>query len=122
MFERILYNGQKLTLEYAMNKWFGTTFRQPNSTSDIYISNNSITIPTFRVGTLELGSSVVGTLSSSEFIGTVSSFTVSANFTIHCPVAVYNALDITLINNDKIFRAFVDKYVPAGVTYTIITY
>ena len=122
MSERILYNGQKLVLEYAMNKWFGTTFRQPNSVSDIYISNNSITIPTFRVGTLELGSSVVGTLSSSEFIGTVSSFTVSANFTIHCPVAVYNALDITLINNDKIFRAFVDKYVPAGVTYTIVTY
>lgn len=120
--ERILYNGQKLVLEYAMNKWFGTTFRQPNNQSDIYISNNTIAIPSFRVGANEAGSTVVSTQSSSEFVGIDSNFTVASNFTIYCPVAVYNALDTTLINNDKIFRAFVDKYVPAGVTYTITTY
>jgi hypothetical protein len=120
--ERILYNGQKLVLEYALNKWFGTTFRQPQDQSDIYISNNTISVPSFRVGVLEQDSSIVGVSSSTEYVGTVETFNVSTNFAINCPLAVYEALDPTLINNEKIFRAFVDLYIPAGVTYSIQTY
>ena len=120
--ERILYNGQKLVLEWAMNKWFGTTFRQPPNTPDIYISNNSLAVASFRDGLTESVSSTVGLFGSSEYIGLTSNYTVAANFAIYCPVAVFNALDPTLINNEKIFRAFVDLYVAAGVTYEIITY
>jgi hypothetical protein len=120
--ERILYNGSKVVLEYALNKWFGTVFRQPNNVSDIYITNNSISISPFRVGGLESISSTVNNLTSSEFIMQSYTLTVTANFTIHCPVAVYNALDTGMINNEKIFRAFVDRYIPAGVTYSITTY
>lgn len=120
--ESILYNGNVLVLTYAMNKWFGTVFRQPNNQSDIYITNNALTIPVFRVATIEVNSSKVYTNTSSEYVVNASNFTVPANFTIHCPVAVYNALDTTLVNNDKIFRNFVNKYVPAGITYTIVTY
>lgn len=120
--ERIQYNGQKLVLEYAMNKWFGTTFRQPPNQSDIYIVNNSISVPSFRVGTSEQVSSTVGIQSSSEYIKLVEAFSVSSNFTIYCPAAVFAALSTSPANNEKIFRAFVDIYIPAGVTYTIQTY
>lgn len=122
MSERILYNGNKLILEYAMNKWFGTVFRQPPNASDIYISNNAVPIPVFRSGGVEQISSVVYMNGSPEFIINQFTFTIPFNFTINCPVAVYNALDPTLVNNEKIFRAFVDRYVPAGITYNITTY
>lgn len=122
MEERILYTGQKLVLEYAMNKWFGTTFRQPPTQSDIYIETNDVQVPAFRVGDVEDISSIVYASGSIEYVINAFTFTVAYNFTIHCPQAVYDALDPTLINNDKIFRAFVDKYVPAGITYQIVTY
>ena len=120
--ERIYYNGQKLVLEWAMNKWFGTTFRQPPNIPDIFIENNSLDVGVFRVGGEEDISSVSYNNQSSEFVVDAYSFAVAFNFTINVPEAVYNALDPTLNNNEKIFRAFVDRYVPAGVTYTIQTY
>ena len=120
--ERIYYSGQKLVLEYAMNKWFGTVFRQPPNQSDIYIGSNATAVAVFRSANTEDFSSVVFSDVSSEYVINDYTFAVAFNFTIYCPVAVYNALDPTLINNEKIFRAFVDKYVPAGVTYNIVTY
>lgn len=120
--ERLLYTGQKLTLEYALNKWFGTTFRQPPSTSDIYITNNVVPIAPFRVGLTSPVSSSVGLTSSSEFVGQTAQFAAAINFTIYVPVAVYNALDSNSANRDKIFRSFADKYVAAGMVYQIQTY
>lgn len=122
LFERITYNGQKLVLEYALNKWFGTTFRQPPSVSDIYVSTNTIGTPFFRVGDVETISSSSRNDGSSEFV--INSYTVALqyNFTIFVPVAVYNALDPLMANNEAIFRAFANKYIPAGLTYNITTY
>lgn len=120
--ERMLYNGQCLVLTYAMNKWFGTTFNQPSVLSGIYISNSTIATPALLVGEIESNSSKISTIESTEFIETVVTYSAQINFTIHVPVAVYNALDTTGINNDKIFRNFVDLYVPAGIMYAISTY
>lgn len=120
--ERIQYNGQKLVLEYAMNKWFGTTFRQPPNTPDIYITRNSIPVSVFRVGGIEDISSVVYTETSSDFVINQYTLVPDANFTIHCPAATYNALAATDAQRDKIFRAFVDLYLPAGITYSITIY
>lgn len=122
MEERILYNGEKLVLEYAMNKWFGTVFRQPPNQPDIYILNNPVPIPVFRVGGVEDISSITYADGSVEYVINQYTFGIDFNFTIYCPVAVYNALDPSLINNEKIFRSFVDRYVPAGITYKIETY
>ena len=122
MSERILYNGQLLVLTYALNKWFGTTFRQPNAVSDIYILNNATPITPFRSATVEALSSVVYQTYSLDYIYNNPQFAAPINFTIFCPVAVYNALDTTLLNNDKIFRNFANRYVPAGITYIIQTY
>lgn len=192
--ERIIYNGQTLVITYAMNKWFGTTFRQPNQKnvvnyertsnvatikvlshgystgqivqvrdlsdnsfngvfkitgvttntftyanvgsdvattvaagiasilSDIYILNNSLGILPFIVGGSEAISSVVYADHSSEFIIDGYSFANRINFTIYVPVAVYNALSAISGDRDKIFRAFVNEYIPAGLTYNIQTY
>lgn len=120
--ERILYSGQKLVLEYALNKWFGTTFRQPPSQSDIYITNNPIGVAFFRSANVEDISSSVSNSGSSEYVINNYSFNVQFNFTIHVPVAVYNALDTTGLNNEKIFKSFAGQYIPAGLTYQIITY
>jgi hypothetical protein len=33
--ERLAYNGSNMVLTYALNRWFGTTFRQPTSIANI---------------------------------------------------------------------------------------
>jgi len=191
--ERLLYSGQTLTLTWAMNKWFGTTFRQPNrqvitqvarasnvatvtitnhgygnqivfienltntsfngiykitvvdantftyanagsnlsaaadtgqayAVSDIYTNNNYVSTPVFIVGQSESNSSDVFTTISSEFVVNGYSFANQINFTIYVPVGVYDALDTAMVNNDSIFRSFVDQYLPAGIIYKIQTY
>lgn len=70
--ERILFNGQKIILEYALNRYYLTTFRQPPLVSDIYIDNISPQISGFIVG------STIGSLvSESDTAGKTlwSSFT-----------------------------------------------
>lgn len=120
--ERLLYNGETLSLTYALNKRFLTTFRQPALVSDIFISNNDLGAFPFIIGADAAGSSVIYSNTSSDFIVDGFSFTNHFNFNINIPVAVYTALDPLLVNRDKIVRAFVDNILPSGITYTIITY
>jgi len=120
--ERVNYNGQKLVLEFALNKWFGTTFRQPPLVSDIYINNADVIPGVFVVGGVEAISSSVFRTGSSEVVIDGYTFAAQPNFNIYVPIAVYNALDTGMINNEKIFRNFADKYIPAGLIYSIITY
>lgn len=120
--ERVLYNGITLTLTYALNKRFGTLFRQPNNVSDIYIGNNVPPIPPFIFGYSESNSSSFFPQISTEYFINSYSFTTNYNFNINVPVAVYNALDPFPANRDKIFRAFVNGIIPAGITFNIITY
>jgi hypothetical protein len=120
--ERLNYNGQCLVLTYALNKWFGTIFRQPPLQSDIWIETNEIVAPVFRSGTAEAQSSKSGTTGSTEYVGLSDTIVDAINATIHVPVVTYNALDPTLTNNEKIFRNFADKYIPGGIVYTIVTY
>lgn len=122
--ERIMYNSQKLVLEYALNRKFGTTFRQPPLISDIFINLPVQAVNPFVVAENEEESSDVFTTFSSEFILDVYSFSVTASFdyTINVPQAVYDALSIDPLARDKIIRQFVDRYNTAGMFYNIITY
>lgn len=118
--ERQYFNGNKLVLEYALNYWFGTTFSNPPTLSDIYITNNVIVTSTFRVGTTESASSSVGVESSSEFVPVEYSATNQPpNFAINVPIAFYTALGA---NAEQIIRDYADKYVATSITYEIITY
>lgn len=120
--ERQQYNGQKVVLEYALNRWFGTTFRQPGAgLSDIYLSNNTKSIAVFISGGPNNSSSTYGD-HSTEFSINSYSFANFVNLTINVPSAVYNALDANPLNRDNIILSFANKYILAGITYTIAVY
>lgn len=141
--ERLCYNGTTLTLTWALNKYFNTTFRQPTSAygqtplSDIYIINFSSNAQSFIVGATEVDSSAVGATISSGFVMDTLSNDPFSDFAIYIPQVVFNgindlpviptqgsgiSIDSTVTAREKIIRAFVDRYIVAGVNYSIHTY
>lgn len=67
--------GQKVVLEYALNTYYNTTFKQPPLQSDIYITNKAVGTIGFVVG---------------ESIGSVVSAIDSANVAPYTQYSVYN--------------------------------
>lgn len=126
--ERIKYNFQKIMLEYILNKWFATTFRQPSTglDSDFYIVSNDRDGDIFYVSE---SSSVDGVFlpsvvpqfatQSEDYIGETSTFTASANFTVNYPVAT-----IPSTSDEKYFQmvALMEKYKIAGSTVEYVSY
>lgn len=120
---RLALRGEKLVLEYALNVWFGTTFLQPPLQSETYITTNTVlSTPVFRVGANEAESSNVSTLGSSEFVVNDYSFSAQANMAINIPQAVYDSLGASDDVREAIVRNFADRYVNAGIIYTINPY
>jgi len=121
---RLSITGSKLNLEYALNTWFGSTFRQPSvGNSDIYLTTNNISLaPIFRVGLTEIESTSVGTLTSSQLVVDSYSFATQYNITINIPTALYTSLGTTNDIRNSVVRSFADKYINAGLTYQIQTY
>lgn len=120
---RLAIRGERLILEYALNVWFETVFRQPPLQSDIYTTTNTIlAVPVFRVGITEDESSDVYSNTSSELVINAYSFTNQYNMAIYIPVAVFNALGVNDNIRETIVRSFADKYINVGITYQIITY
>ena len=117
--ERILYCGTKLVLEYALNKEFRTSFRQPPATSDIYLTNLPATKTGFLVGETEPYCSSVGQTTSSDPIGPGIPFTYLHNFEIHIPSALATALGATY---QQTISNFVRLYIPASLNFLIVTY
>jgi hypothetical protein len=120
---RIKIRGEKIVLEYALNMWFISTFRQPPLISDIYISTNRISnVDVFRVGASASMSSKVYSNNSSELVINEYTFTNDANMAINVPIVVYNSLAGSNDAREAVIRDFADKYINAGLTYKIITY
>jgi len=121
---RLSITGEKLNLEYALNTWFGSTFRQPSvGISDIYIStNNFIELPVFRVGINEFESTSVRSDGSDQFVINSYTFATQYNLTINVPITLFNTLGATNEIKTSIVRAFADKYINAGLIYKIQTY
>lgn len=122
--ERVKYNCQKIMLEWILNKWFGTTFRQPNPdglTSDFFIVDNPRDSTTFSVSETSFYNGVYVTSSTPElsnlatdFVGETSNFTPGANFTVHYPHGAVAGTSypeyyqmVSLINKYKIFGSTV---------------
>lgn len=120
--ERLKYNGHVLVLTYALNKYFGTVFRQPDNVSDIFITANVKPVAVFLVGDTEGQSSKVYANTSSEFVVNAYSFSSYTNMTIWVPVLVYDALDTDPANRERIIRNYADQYIVGGVTYNVDTY
>lgn len=122
--ERVKYSGQKMTLEWALNKYFKTVFRYPISgLSDIYITNETVYIDVFTIGIGDIDSSAsyLTEQYQQEYVHPYSNFS-QIDFTIHIPTAVWTALGSTTAQRDNIIRRFADKYVVAGFLYVIVQY
>jgi hypothetical protein len=120
--ERLMYNTSEVVLEYAINKRFETTFRQPNNQSDIFFISHEPPSSVFVIGGSESNSSKVFSGGSSEYIINSYSFVSFFNLTLNIPSAVYAGINPIPANAEKIIRSFVDMYIAAGITYEIVTY
>ena len=116
--ERIHFNGNRLILEYALNKNFHTTFRQPNNQSDIYIGDPlPSVVDGFLVGMTEPFSSPIGATDAvGIYIGSNWTFVYLNHFKIYVPSAVLATYP------EPVIRGFVDKYIPASIKYTLQSY
>ncbi|RYD57278.1 MAG: hypothetical protein EOP56_08185 [Sphingobacteriales bacterium] len=111
--ERVWYSGHTIVLEWALNKMFKRTFRQPPAQSDIYIVTNRVVNLPFFVsdGDVHNSSSVglddsVGYVKAEQMVypGEVSP---AGNFTIHAPQAMTGT-------GDALIR-FAKQYTPQGI-------
>lgn len=121
--ERIMYNGQTLVLTYALNRWFGTTFRQPNAgISDIYLITNPQPVSPFIVGGRTVNSSIVFSNRSIELVVNQYTFSQVPNLTIMVPDSLYQTLGPNDTARTNIVRSFTDRYITAGLFYNVQTY
>lgn len=143
--KRILYTGQRLVLEYALNMKFGGTFRQPTTADEsgrlvaspyplISTSKVSSVDCSFLIGLTEPYCSTIGftedygntfQLNYQDAIGVFKDLVYVNNFTINIPTALYNAIPgaITYTTTDplrnSIINKFVNTYIPIGMHFTI---
>ncbi len=110
--ERIQYNGSKVVLEYALNKQFGGTFRQPPLLSDIFTTKFPPVAAGLRVGLTEEYTSSVGLSGASDSVGRSYPFAYINNFQLNIPTSLYTS--------DAEIRNFVNKYVVFSINYTIV--
>ena len=133
-FERGQYNAQKLNMEYGLNRYFRTVFRNPTTIlihpaagysprSDIFID----TIPIVSVSMVRFPT-VLSPVShryrthsdgSYRYPSPVYASATSYIFQINVPTALATALGIEY---DSIIRNKVDKVNLVGITYKIIPY
>lgn len=120
--ERIKYNCQKLMMEWVLNKWFSTTFRQPSTglDSDFYIVNNvrfasPFTVPetTFREGVYVSNAIFESSQRTTKYVKNIPAYMPSQNFTVYYPLSV-----IANTTDDEYYQmvSLVDKYKLLGST------
>lgn len=121
--ERSKYTFNKIVLEYALNRYFQTTFRQPPAQSDIYITREAIVDKSFTVFSSEQYSDSVFLGDSTGYIYSDEIFAVASTYTfvIHIPSSIFSTLGSQVLAESTV-RKFVDNYVRSGIFYKIITY
>lgn len=129
--ERDLYTNNKLTLEWALNRWFNTTFRQPigvtssGTHSDIYIDDVTFNLSAFHCGAAGgTNSSFCYADHSSDWVTfggyTTPVLSIGSNpisYHINFPKVVYYALP-----SPQLVTSFVNKYNVLSIPYQVITY
>lgn len=135
-FERASYTGQKLFLEYALNRYFGVSSFSTVQWDDgvatappytqIYITNNNSPTNQFWLSNGNgLNSYMGNTIQYQAFFLGNTYITNQYNFTIHIPTAVYTAIGAAqpsgMTANDAI-TAIVNLYKEIDKTFNIVTY
>jgi hypothetical protein len=122
--ERVKFGPQKIIYEFALNKIFGTTFRQPPAVSDVYIENLNSSDDAFYVGELDTDTAMVAQTDQESIFFVTENDPVSdeKDYAIYVPVAVWTALAPTGTERDAIITSVANKYRLVGYTFEIITY
>jgi hypothetical protein len=123
--ERVRLNSQKILLEFTLNKWFNTTWLQPNdpfnpTRPEIYVDSNLTDNQVLTSYYTENAESNVYYYDSLTYAYVLNSYTFNQPaFSIFVPIAFYTGLGL---DAELQIRAIADKYVIAGITYDIQTY
>jgi hypothetical protein len=123
--ERVRYNSQKIALEFILNKWFNTTWVQPDDPSnptrpEIYIDSNLLDNQVLTSYYTENAESNIYYYDSLTYAYVLNSYTFNQTaFSIYVPAYLLTALGV---DAELQIRAIADKYVIAGMTYDIQTY
>ena len=125
--ERIKYNCQTLMMEYIFNRWFSTTFVQPEfGNSDIYIVNNLRDGDAFVVaenatvgGLLNTSFVAESDTDAGAWVGATPSYSFGSNFTVYYPVSL-----IPTITDEKYYQLtqLAERYKIFGATIDYISY
>lgn len=136
--ERAQYNAQKIIMEYALNRWFLTTFKQPTAftdgtassplgiwytpTSDIFITTKPITELTFYSGETEASSSYSRETDSGTWYST-ETVVLGSDTTYYFIVWIPTALSIRLgLEYEKIISKVVNLMRIEGTIFQIELY
>lgn len=125
VYERVSYNGQKLVMEYLLNRWFFTTFIQPDhnnpsNRSDIFIDTLPTDDDSFMVGASDEETSYVPAVSdfSEDFVG-VSFDPATINLQVNYPLSL---IPTTSDDRYKQMVFLVEKYKVYGATVSYVGY
>jgi hypothetical protein len=120
--ERQYYTGDLNSLQWSLNKWYGTTYRDLPDIPDIYIEKIVPSDSTFIVGITEDESSAVLTGDSTGYIGLDLPSGDYVNFSVNVPVAFWPTLGADDATREYNIRSFVNQHVDAGCLYKVNTY
>jgi hypothetical protein len=121
--------GQKLLLEYVLNKHFNTTFRQPAvGTSDIYVENLHVDTATFLVGvgSADSSSAALNGETARDFVGIEYDYNQYA-LIIWVPSATLFAISGSLESSpypeaQKIVLFYANRFIFAGIKAQVAEY
>jgi hypothetical protein len=122
--ERVKFGPPKIVYEFALNKIFGTTFRQPPLISDIYIENLNTTDDALYVGELDTDTAMVSQTDQESIFFVTENDPVQneKDYSINVPVAVWTALAPTGSERDAIITSVALKYRLVGYNFEVNTY
>lgn len=109
VYERVAYDGQKLILEYVLNRWFNTTFNQPpNTASSTYFITKLVPIDnTFLIGANDNDTGMIAGNAQfqTDFIGvtyTVQPYDFQVNYPISITADQYKQM-ASLVSQYKLY-------------------
>lgn len=118
--ERLKYNCQKILMDYMLNKWFGTVFRQPvDGNSDIWIETTDEIDESLVIAPSAIPITGMGTIGFSLSGMGPSHLFVTQNFIVHYPVSIITSTTGGLY---KQMASLVNKYKLFGSTPSYQSY
>jgi hypothetical protein len=135
--ERRLYQGKKLILEYALNRYFAEEldangevgFRQPDSAftptpSSIYVQDDIPDLLTFTMYPDEFQSDAMFPTYSTKYMTPTPIYAGASpyQFIVWIPTAVFTSINSDVMVADQIVTNFVNRYAVAGTFFTVQTY